>query len=66
MEALTTVLKRFWPNYNLKKTMNHRKSASRKQDWKDVFKDRYSYRFFLFKFNFRSVFSRIINFAIFF
>ena len=26
-------------NYNLKKTVNHRKSASRKQDRKDVFKD---------------------------
>ena len=42
METLMTVLKRFWPNYQLKKTVNRRKSASRKQDRKDVlnFKDR--------------------------
>ena len=28
------VLKRFWPNYKLKKIVNRRKSASRKQDRK--------------------------------
>ena len=37
METLMTVLKRFVPNYKLKKTVNRRKSASRKQDWKDFF-----------------------------
>ena len=42
METLMTVLKRFWPNYKLKKTLSQRKSASRKQDRKDVFGDRYN------------------------
>ena len=40
MEILMTVLKKFWPNYKLKKIVNQRKNASRKQDWKDIFKDR--------------------------
>ena len=33
------ILKRFWPNYKQKKTVNRRKSASRKQDRNDFFKD---------------------------
>ena len=40
MEIFMTVLKRFWPNYTLKKIVNRRKSDSRKQDWKEVFKER--------------------------
>ena len=28
----------FWPNYKLKKTVNQRKSATQKQDQKDVLK----------------------------
>ena len=32
-----TVLKRFWPNYKLKKIVNRRKTASRQQDRKDFF-----------------------------
>ena len=40
MESLMTVLKMFWPNYKLKKTVNRRKSASRKQDRKYFFMDR--------------------------
>ena len=37
METLMTVLKGFWPNYKQKKTVNRRKSASRKQDRKRFF-----------------------------
>ena len=40
METLIAVLKRFWPNYKLKKIVSRKKSASRKQDRKDFFKDR--------------------------
>ena len=40
METLMTVLKRFWQNYKLKKTVNRGKSAGRKQERKDVFKYR--------------------------
>ena len=36
METLMTVLKKFWPNYKLKKIVNKRKSASHKQDCKDI------------------------------
>ena len=43
METLMTVLKRFWPNFKLKKTVNWRMSASRKEGVKDVFKDSYSF-----------------------
>ena len=37
METLMTVLKRFWLNYKLKKTVNRRKSASQKQHQRDFF-----------------------------
>ena len=32
MKTLMTVLKKFWPNYKLKKIVNRRKRATRKRD----------------------------------